>query len=199
MQLSEVCHLSSGFTTRGRLEPAASGGLLAIQLRDIQGDDVVGAGNLPRYNLEFKGPPDRFLVRGGDVIFRSRGSPNTAATVSASLDEPVAVLLPLIIIRPNRTMVQPEYLAWAINLPEAQRRLDAEARGTNLRMIPKAALARLEIPLPNLATQRRIVTIHALAKRESSLHRELADCRERLTRLILTERAQLADHKGRPQ
>lgn len=194
MQLGEVCHLSSGFTTRGRLEPAASGGLLAIQLRDIQGDDVVGTARLHRYELYDL--PDHFLVRGGEVIFRSRGAPNIAVTVSATLDEPAAVLLPLIIIRPIREMVQPEYLAWAINLPEAQRRLDVEARGTNLRMIPKAALARLDIPLPDLATQSRIVTIHTLAKHERSLLRELADCRERLTRLILTERANLADHKG---
>ena len=135
-------------------------------------------------------------MRGGEVIFRSRGEPNTAATVCTSLEEPAAVLLPLIIIRPDPTMVHPEYLAWAINLPETQRRLDTEARGTVLRMIPMTALKRLEIPLPDLDTQRRIGTIHALARREGSLLRELADCRERFTRLVLSEQAKLASCKG---
>ena len=167
---------------------------MAIQLGDVRGDDVVTTENLHRYEL--KDLPHRFLVRGGEVIFKSRGAPNTAATVCASLEEPAAVLLPLIIIRPDPTIVHPEYLAWAINLPEAQRRLDTEARGTVLRMIPMAALKQLEIPLPDLDTQSRIATIHALARHESSLLRELADCRERLTRLVLSEQAKLANCKG---
>ena len=190
MRLGELCHLSSGFTARGRLESAASGGRLAIQLRDVQGDDKAGSGSLHRY--QFEKLPERQLVCGGEVIFRSRGEPNTATVVSASLSEPAVVIVPLVIIRPNRDVVLPEYLAWAINQPEAQRRLDAEAQGTSMRMIPLSALERLDIPLPDLDTQSRIVAIRALAKHESSLLRELADCRERLTSLVLKELARLA-------
>ena len=148
VRLGEICHLSSGFTARGRLEPAPSGGLPAIQLRDVQGDDEVGSGSLHRYQVG--NLPDRYLVRGGEVIFKSRGEPNTATVVSALLGEPAVVILPLIIIRPNRDAVLPGYLAWAINQPDAQRRLDAEAQGTSLRMIPKAVLERIDIPLPDL-------------------------------------------------
>ena len=197
MRLGEFCHLSSGFTARGRLVPALSGGLLAIQLRDVQGDGEVGSGNLHRY--EIGDLPDRYLVQGGEVIFKSRGKLNTATVVSASLGELAVVILPLIIIRPDRDVVLPEYLAWAINQPAAQRRLDAKAQGTSLRMIPKAVLERIDIPLPDLATQNRIVAIHALVKHESSLLRELAERRERLTGLILTEQARLAHREGPPQ
>lgn len=197
VRLDELCHLSSGFTARGRLEPAQSDGLLAIQLRDVQGGADVSSENLRRY--QFRDLPDRHLVRGGEVIFRSRGEPNTATVVSASLGEPAVVILPLIIIRPNQDVVLPEYLAWAINQPDAQRRLDAEAQGTSLRMISKAVLERIDVPLPDLATQSRIVAIHALAKQESSLLRELADRRERLTSLVLTERAKHAHQEGFPQ
>lgn len=189
MRLGELCHLNSGFTARGRLEPAPSGGLLAIQLRDVHGEDEVSAGNLHRYHMGDL--PDRYLVHGGEVIFRSRGEPNTASVVSASLGEPAVAILPLIIIRPNLEVALPEYLAWAINQPEAQRRLDTEAQGTSLRMIPKAVLERIDIPLPDLDTQVRIVAIHTLAKHESSLLRELGERRERLTSLVLTERARL--------
>ena len=194
VRLGEICHLSSGFTTRGRLEPAPSGGLPAIQLRDVQGDDEVNSGNLHRYLIGDL--PARYLVRGGEVIFRSRGEPNTATVVSASLGEPAVVILPLIIIRPNRDVVLPEYLAWAINQPDVQRRLDAKAQGTSLRMISKAVLEQIDIPLPDLDTQGRIVAIHTLAKHESSLLRELAERRARLTSLILTEQARLAHQKG---
>ena len=157
----------------------------------------MGSEDLHRYLLG--DIPDHYLVHGGEVIFRSRGKPNTATVVGASLGEPAVVILPLIIIRPIREVLLPEYLAWAINQPDAQRRLDAVAQGTSLRMISKAVLERINVPLPDLATQSRIVAIHALAKQESSLLRELAGRRERLTSLVLTERAKHADQEGFPQ
>ena len=193
VRLGELCHLSSGFTARSRLEPAPSGGLLAIQLRDVQGDDEVGSGSLHRYQVG--NLPDRYLVRGGEVIFKSRGKPNTATVVSALLGEPRGGH-PSADHHPSESERGPSgYLAWAINQPDAQRRLDAEAQGTSLRMIPKAVLERIDIPLPDLATQNRIVAIHALARHESSLLRELAERRARLTSLVLTERARLAHQK----
>ena len=51
MQLCHLCHLSSGHTTRRRLELAPADGLLAIQLGDIHGDDTIRAETLHRYQL----------------------------------------------------------------------------------------------------------------------------------------------------
>ena len=198
MQLGELCDIHSGYTARGRLEPMPEGGIPAIQMRGAVGPhgDITD-GSLQRYDL--LDLPDRYLVRGGEVIFRSRGEPNTAAVVSAALGEPAAVIVPLLIMRPDQTRVLPEYLAWAINQPDAQRKLGSGAQGTSLRMIPKAVLERLEIPLPDLENQHRIATFAALSRREGGLLRELADRREQFNSLILSERARLAQQQGYPQ
>jgi hypothetical protein len=119
--------------------------------------------------------------------------------VGAELSEPAAVIVPLIIMRPDQERVLPAYLAWAINQPDAQRKLGSEAQGTSLRMIPKGVLERLDIPLPDLETQHRIATMDALARREGGLLRELADRREQFNSLILSERARLAQQQGYPQ
>jgi len=111
------------------------------------------------------------------------------------LAEPTAVIVPLVIVRPDKERVLPEYLAWAINHPEAQRRLTAEAQGTSLRMIPMAALENLQIPVPDLPTQKRIVELNALVRQESRLLRQLADRREELVVAILGEAAKAADQK----
>ncbi len=197
MQLRELCDIHSGYTARGRLEPIAEGGMLAIQLRDVGLHSGVSGSSLQRYDLADLS--DRYLVRGGEVIFRSRGEPNTAAVVGAELSEPAAVIVPLIIMRPDRTRVLPEYLAWAINQPEAQRKMGSEAQGTSLRMIPKAVLERLEIPLPDPETQHQIAAFDTLSRREGDLLRQLADRREQFHSLILSEQAKLAAQQGRTQ
>lgn len=197
MLVSELCQVYSGYTTRGRLEPVSTGGLPAIMLRDLTPNGKVSCGTLRRYRLA--NLPQRCLAHGGDVIFRSRGAPNTAHVVSANMAESAAVILPLIVMRPNCTKILPEYLAWAINQPEAQRRFDAEARGTNLRMIPKAVLERADILVPNLETQRRVVTTYTLSRREGDLLRELADRKEQHADLILRKEVARASRQSPPQ
>ncbi|WP_426314087.1 restriction endonuclease subunit S [Methylobacterium fujisawaense] len=193
MRLAELCDIHSGYTARSRLELKSDGGTPAIQLRDVGTDGEAPGPTFQRYDLAVL--PDRFFVRGGEVLFRSRGEPNTATAVVDALAEPAAVIVPLVIIRPNRKRLLPEYLAWAINQPEAQRRLAAEAQGTSLRMIPMAVLERLEIAVPDLQTQRRIVDLNTLVKREGRLLRELAARREQLVSLALGQAANLADQK----
>lgn len=189
MLLRELCHIHSGYTARGRLSPLSEGGTPAIQIRDLGGDGEGLSRTLQKYDLGDLS--DRYFVRGGEVVFRSRGEPNTATVITDDLADPAAVIVPLMIMRPNKERILPEYLAWAINHPEAQRRLGAEAQGTSLRMISMAVLERLDIAVPDLQTQRRIVNLDALAKREGRLLRILATRREQLTSLILGEAAKL--------
>lgn len=134
-------------------------------------------------------------MRGGEVIFKSRGEPNVAAPVNTKLEEPIVVILPLVILRPKAGLTLPDYLAWAINQPRSQRYFDTEAQGTSMRMISKAVLEELDVPLPDIETQARIVAIHKLAKREGALLRDLADRREQLSSIILAERARAGRKK----
>ncbi len=192
MRLAELCGIHSGYTARGRLEPLP-GGIPAIQLRDVRADGEAPSLRFQRYDLGRL--PDHHFVRGGEVIFRSRGEPNSAVAVGDTLSEPTVVIVPLVIIRPDRERVLPEYLAWAINQPDAQRSLGKEAQGTSLRMIPMSVLQRLNITVPDLPTQRLIIELDALARREGILLGELAIRRKQLLTAILSEAAKATDQK----
>ncbi|WP_282053165.1 restriction endonuclease subunit S [Phaeobacter inhibens] len=194
MHLGELCTIHSGYTARGRLVALPDDGMLTIQLRDVGLGETLNSDTLERYDLP--NLADRYLVQGGEVIFKSRGEPNTAAVVEKVLGDKVAVLLPLLILRPDTTLLSSGYLAWAINQQDAQRKLGAEAQGTSLRMISKATLENLEIPVPDLETQHRIATLDALSKKEGRLLRDLANSREQLHSKILSERAELASSQG---
>lgn len=187
MHLGDACTIHTGYTARGRLEPTAAGGVLAIQLRDISPDGLIDPERLTRVQLD--GLADRYFVRAGDVVFRSRGERNTASALDQRLREPALAVLPLMVLRPKRHVVTPEYLAWAINQPPAQRHFDGAARGTNIRMIPRSSLDDLELDVPDLETQKKIVAIDVLAERERELSLIAAESRRKLTSLILVERA----------
>lgn len=197
MRLQDLCQFHSGYTARGRLEDVGAGGVPAIQLRDLGAETACLEPPFHRYELADLS--ERHVVTGGEVIFRSRGQRNTAAVVSRVVAEPVAVIVPLVILRPDPDKILPEYLAWAINQPAAQRKLDAEAQGTSIRMIPMKVLERLDIPLPNLERQRRIAELHALASKERRLLHELANRREQHNTLLLGDAARRAgQHKSKP-
>lgn len=184
--LADLCSVQTGYTARSRLEPAMKG-VLAIQLRDISPAGLIDSEHLTRIQLE--DPADRYLVRPGDVVFRSRGERNTACAIDSRLNEPALAMLPLIILRPKRDLVTPAFLAWAINQAPAQRHFDAAARGTNIRMIPRTGLDNLDINVPDIDTQDRIVALSALAERELELATEAAETRCLMLSLLLIERA----------
>lgn len=187
MRLSDACTIHTGFTARGKLEPAATGGVLAIQLRDISFDGFVDPERLTRVQLQDLA--DRYFVRSGDVVFRSRGDRNTASALDDRLQEPALAVLPLMVLRPKRDVVTPEYLAWAINQSPAQRHFDIAARGTNIRMIPRSSLEDLELDVPDIEVQEKIVAVNALAERERELSRLASETRRKIMNLILVERA----------
>ena len=197
MRLADACTIHTGYTARGRLEPTAAGGVLAIQLRDISTNDGVDPERLTRVQL--KDVADRYFVRAGDVVFRSRGERNTASALDERLREPALAVLPLLVLRPKRDVVAPEYLAWAINQPPAQRHFDVAARGTNIRMIPRSSLDDLELDVPDIETQEKIVAVNALAERERELSQLAAEARRKMMGLILVERASRMRPKTRQE
>jgi restriction endonuclease S subunit len=186
LKLTSLCTIEPGFTARTRLEASAQG-VLAIQLRDITPNGALNTEGLVRVDLD--SATGRYTVGRGDVVFRARGEWNTAAAIDASLGEPAVAVLPLFILRPDPSIVIPAFLAWSINQPPAQRHFEADARGTNLRIVPKSSLETLELDIPDLSTQQRILTIHQLADQERKLGIELAEKRRKLTSLMLAQHA----------
>ena len=194
MRLADLCDIHSGYTARSKLEPLQKGGVPAIQLSDVGGEDAFSPNTLARYDIG--NVTEHHLVRGGEVIFRPRGPHGIAITIPEDVPEPAVVILPLIIIRPDRNRVLPEFVAWAINQPRAQHKLSLEAQGSIIRTIPMRALEQLDIAVPDMPTQRRIVALDALMRREKQLLRRLAERRERLFSTILETAVRNANQEG---
>lgn len=191
MRIGDTCTILTGYTSRGRLLPTEQGGSLALQLGDVSLDGHVDPDRLTR--VAFDDLPERYLVSRGDVIFRSRGEPNIAVALGDRFVKRAVAVLPLFVLRPKPEIILPEYLAWVINQPASQRHFDRVARGTTMRMVPRTGLEILEVSVPPMETQRRIIAIDALAERERSLTILAANKRRAITGQILYDQATGAD------
>ncbi len=187
MRLPQISEIQTGFTLRKRLETSLSGGVLSLQLRNLGRNGVDSPDCLDRLPLE--DIKQRYLVSSGDVLFRSRGERTTACALDERFSEPAVAVSPIVILRPDTSLVLPDYLAWSINQRAAQRHLDDDARGTSMRMVPKSALDSMEIDLPDIETQRRIIALDDLARREHRLSQRLAETRRQLINLHLVDRS----------
>jgi hypothetical protein len=181
MRLADVCTISTGYTPRTRFQSVEVGGVPIVQLGDLSPAGHIDVAGLIKV-LHNPGL-DRYMVRSGDVLFRSRGVRNTAYALTDEFNEPAVAVSPLYILRPDKSLILPGYLAWIINQIPAQRYFDSTARGTNMRMVPKTSLDLLKIRLPAIKSQESIVALDALAEREV-----------RLSNLATQKRRQLASH-----
>ena len=175
--LKDIARVQMGLSFRSRIEPEADGTVAVIQMRDLTEDNKLSQRNL--IAVKMNGLNGRHLVKRNDLIFRSRGQTTTAAIVDTEVG-PAIVAAPLLRIRVTSKRVLPEYLCWFVNQASAQAFLHSRATGTAMTVIGKSALDALQVPLPDLATQKRIVALADLSNQEQRLMRELAAKKEKL-------------------
>lgn len=179
-KLGQVASIRMGYPFRSRLEHDATGSLAVVQMKDIDDANFLHVEDAIRVDLtDIK---EHHLIRLGDLLFRSRGRTNSVALVSADIG-PAVLAAPMLLIRPVEVL--PAYLLWYINLPAVQAELAAQAEGTSVRMISKAALEALEIPVPSQRKQRLIVEVSDLATAEQRLLEQVAQERKHLADGVL--------------
>lgn len=184
-KLGQVASIRMGYPFRSRLEHDETGATAVVQMKDIDDASLLHLEGAVRVNMP--GFNEHHLIRAGDLVFRSRGRNNSVALISEDVGSAV-LAAPMLLIRPF--YVLPAYLHWYINLPSIQATLAAQAEGTAVRMISKAALEQLEVAVPPVETQQKIVEIGQLAALEARITAELMGRRKALTEGILMRKAQ---------
>jgi hypothetical protein len=176
MELGKLADVQMGLAFRSRLEHDPKGAVAVIQMKDIDDTNLLHPDAAVRVTLPRS--KAHHLLRARDLLFRSRGRSNGAALVPDDIGAAV-LSAPMLLIRPHAAL--PEYLCWFINAPATQAQLAALAEGTSVRMISAEALKTLDVPLPPIAVQQRIVQAAAMAEEEQALLTRIAGLRQRLT------------------
>lgn len=167
----------AGIQTGAFAKPGKTGEVVYLQVKHF---DENG-------NLISKLHPDLFysnvsikhLLLPGDVLFAAKGIKNFAAVYEVH-NPPAVASTSFFVIRLRDETVLPEFLAWYINHPDTQAFLKANAYGTAMASIPKSFLVEMEVPIPSLQVQRKILKITELRKREKSLIQQIEFVKDQL-------------------
>lgn len=186
-QIRQIASVHAGYPFRERLHFTAQGNVLVIQMKNLDEANSIQEDGITRVQLGAS--IERHLVKPGDIVFRARGNRTSASLVTRDLGQTI-VAAPLMIIRVADKDVLPAYLQWAINNPRTQAKLADLGTGTYVQTVGKAALEALELPVPDLTRQHKIVELAALMEQEQRLWREIGGRRKRLVDGILLRRAQ---------
>lgn len=195
MKIKELAEVQIGYQPRGRIEPDPKGTYRIIQVKDFDENNELDAAEL--YPIAPEREPERYKVSKDDILFLSRGRSNFAAILREALENVIAAGV-FYVVRVNKNKVLPEYLAWYINLPSVQVELKNKAQATNIPLIPKAAFEELEIDVPPVAVQEKIVRIAELQRKERELSRRLEEKRVQFVHTICLNAARQTKKESQP-
>ena len=123
----------------------------------------------------------RKAIRKDDVLVSTvRPNLNAVAMVPADLDGHIAST-GFCVLRPNRAVIEPRYLFYRTFTPEFVTALTARVRGISYPAVSDKDVKQVEVPLPPLAEQRRIVEI---LDRADDLRRLRAEADARVNRIL---------------
>jgi len=182
IKLKMLASIQTGHSFRSKLEPDTDGNISVIQMKDLTEDNRLNSEELVQ--IDMQDLKEHHRVKINDLVFRSRGQTNTAAIIDQQLKDTV-IAAPLLRIRVESNSILPAYLCWFINQPSSQAMLQSKATGTAVRMIGISALEELEVVVPSLDIQQKIIKIYQLSIDEQKLMNTLAKKKEVLTDAIL--------------
>jgi len=178
VSLYRIAELSGGYQSRKGVVEDPTGSHALLQVRDFdarrRGVDVE---SMARFFPESSSGSRE--LREGDVVVLSKGS-NPFAWRVEGLPEPALAGSMFFVLRPRKGLLS-GYLAWYLNQVPARRHLERmSTTGAHMPVVRRKDLETLEVPLPDMQTQRRVVALVASAERQRDLHRAIADRRRDL-------------------
>ena len=173
-ELDNLARIRSGYPFRGSVKNDPTGDIRVLQIRDLRQPEKLRAKAVSRVRA-----PDNYLphlLQPDDIVVPARGDHRKA--VPFTLTAPTIASSHLHTLRVTSPDVLAGYLCWALNQAEPQHAMQNEARGTAMPLLTRRSLGTVDIPVPTLETQRRIVELHELWQRERTITRQLLKNRE---------------------
>lgn len=162
-KLKDLASIFHGHPFRSAIKEDASGDLLVVQARDVRKNFYIDTTQLRRILKEDK---NNFLIQENDVIFSIRAFLQ-ASVISSS--EKIIASASVCIIRPDISLIEPEYLALYLNSSKGQAALRRYSTGTAIKTILMRDLREIMIPVPSFDDQRLIVRTHKNINRQKEL------------------------------
>lgn len=186
-RLDSIAEIRMGATLRGRdaTRPVPDGRFSFLRIGDISQDGTFDQAELVHIEPN-EAINEALILKAGDVLFPNRGTRTTALSFPGSAGPTIAGSQ-FFILRANPKKVWPEYLSWFLRSEVAHQHFEERRKGSYVQIIQRKDIGELEMPLPSLADQHKIVEIALLAQRERILSENLTNLRWKLSNQQLLE------------
>lgn len=174
--LKEIANVSSGHPFRGKIVESNDGNGKVIQIKNVDEDGTIDWDNLITSDIQ-----SRFNInwlRANDIIIPNRGR----KLVSAHLEhEPRGVVVTphFYIIRVFDDQVDPAFLSWQLNQSVSQRYFEVSAEGTLQTSIRKAVVEDIQLTIPPIGIQKKIVKLNDACNKEKTVLTSLIENRKK--------------------
>ena len=179
-RFGDIADIRIGYQFRGRVETDPAGNVRVIQIKDIDDQRRIHIAELATVKLE---RPEPYLTQEGDVLFLGRGHRLYSTVVPKTASTTIATGY-FFILTPKTGGVLPEYLAWCTNQADFHESLRPYLRGSHMPMVSKSDLQELQIPVPRLEVQRRILDLNRLLEDERRLAKTIQEKRAMLVQAV---------------
>jgi len=185
--LQTLADIQVGYQAKAGINGGRRGTHRLIQSKDFDSFNRLRFENLTAFFPERK--PETYSVRKGDILFQARGMAHFAYCIEDDLKDTLAAGS-FYILRTKTETLLPQYLAWWLNQPKAQAWFQSQARGTGMSFISKSTLSRLQVQIPPLSVQEKVVKIVTLTRHEQFLLDRLSSLRSRLVKAVCIKATQ---------
>jgi len=177
MKLNEISRIQSGYLSRSSLKASENGSSFILQARDID-SELLSYKTDSLARVEPALSEKDWLLKKDDIVFMSRGARNYSVIINDIPDHTIAAAC-FFIIRFNEKVVLPDYLYWYLNQSPVEEYLHRNSgRGVHMPIVRRQVLENIEVPVPAMETQHKIVKLAMLAKEEQNLYVTLAKKRK---------------------
>jgi restriction endonuclease S subunit len=185
MKLKEISNIVPGHQFRTKIFPEDKGNYSVILMRNINNDNTINYKDLLKTNIE-KIKPEQNISK-NDILFRAKGNNNYASYIDKELEN-TTTNTHFFIIRNHSEKILPEYLAWYINQKPAQIYFLKHSPGTVIPIVTNKNLGNLNITIPDISIQKKIIQIHKLSVKEQNLSKQIIYKKKRLVEALLIKK-----------
>lgn len=186
-QLNMVAEVRTGIAFREAIRHVEGGAIMIVQAGDVPVDGDIDTAKLLRV-AEIPAQGRLPVVDAGEVLLQCRGQNYRAAVVPAH-EGAMVPTASVLVLTPNQA-VRPAYLAHFLNDAATQAELRKLATGATIANLKRDAVGQLQVLVPSLADQEKIVALGEALRQLSRIEGRLAELRRIELRVLLEERAE---------
>ncbi len=198
MKLSSLGTLRNGMNYD---KSSAKRGCKIIGVADFAGHVFPDYSTLSEIDTSIVSKDD--LLKDGDILFvRSNGNKNLVGRTMYiyGITEPICYSGFCIAFRPDVTLVCPEYLFYALRAPFCKKQY-SYSQQTNITNLSQGVLGAVEVPIPDLDTQRKLAKILFALDQKISLNTHICSELESMAKTLYDYwfvQFDFPDENGRP-